>query len=90
MVDGKRKHEHNEWAKLAQNLKEKKAKKRQGGKCIAGEETKHNEVGSSILSSKELVVQQLDGEPSGVAMKYKKIGPQEFVEFDFEAVTICM
>ena len=35
-----------------------------------------------------MVVQQLECEPSGKAKKYERAGPQEFVEFNYEEVTI--
>ena len=72
--------EQSERAKLAQTLKAKKAKKRQAGKMKDEQKAKGVEARSSILNVQEMIVQQLESEPSGVAMKYKKTGPQEFVE----------
>ena len=46
------------------------------------------DIGSSILRSKEMIMQQLGSEPTGKAMKYQKVGPQEFVDFEYEEVSI--
>ena len=41
-----------------------------------------------ILQRKEIVVQLLSSEPKKTTMKYTKVGPREFVPFNFDEITI--
>ena len=43
---------------------------------------------SSILHGEEIIVQRLSSDVSGKAQKYSRIGPREFVPFEFEDVTL--
>ena len=47
-----------------------------------------NAGGSSILENKEITVQPLATEATGKAKNYERTGPQEFVPFVFDEVTI--
>ena len=42
---------------------------------------------NDILKKEEIVVQSLSAEVSGKAQKYSRMGPREFVRFEFEEVT---
>ena len=57
------------------------------GKTKSGETSK-NTCGASILENKEITVQPLATEATGKAKKYERTGPQEFVPFFYEEVTI--
>eukprot|EP00794_Sanderia_malayensis_P017134 gene17134-18852_t len=46
----------------------------------------NNKVGD-ILKKEEVVVQRLSAEVTGKAQKYSRIGPREFVRFEFDEVT---
>ena len=59
---------------------EMKAKRRKTGDSGA----KKNEKGN-ILERQELVVQRLSSEVSGKAQKYTRVGPREFVPYDWNA-----
>ena len=73
-----------EWKKFAKGIKDKRAKRnepvgdKKGKECAEG----------VVLNSREIIVQPLESEASGKAKKYERTGPQEFVEFIGEEVTI--
>ena len=68
-------------------LKEKKAKKLSNGKAKI-EETEPVGAGGNILAEKEMIVQRLASEASGKAMKYERLGPQEFIPYPHDEMTI--
>ena len=43
---------------------------------------------NDILKKEEIVVERLSAEVSGKAQKYSRMGPREFVHFEFEEVTV--
>ena len=69
-----------EWERFAKDIKHKRMQKPKS------DNTK--EIGSHILKNKELIVQPLESEPSGKAQKYERSGPQEFVPFEQDEVSI--
>ena len=82
--------EVSKWKKFAQNIKLKRtnvATKQNKTQMKCGEASK-NTCGSSILENKEITVQPLATDATGKAKKYERTGPQEFVPFFFEEVTI--
>ena len=46
-------------------------------------------VSHDILAREEVVIQRLSAEMSGKAQKYSRIGPREFVPYDYEEVTLA-
>ena len=68
-------------------MKEKKAKKLSNGKRKI-EETEPVGAGGNILAEKEMIVQRLASEASGKAMKYERLGPQEFIPYPHDEMTI--
>ena len=76
------------WAKYANSMKVKRAKK---GFTAKGKDkgADANITGAaSILEREEIVVQPLATEATGKAKKFERTGPQEFVSFLFEELTI--
>ena len=71
-----------DWEKFAQAVKNKRIKHHET------KSDKSKDVGVNILNSKEMIVQPLETDTSGKAKKYERTGPQEFVKFVFEEVTI--
>ena len=49
---------------------------------------KHKAPSQDIKQKEEIVIQRLSTEVSGKAQKYSRIGPQEFIPFDYEEVTL--
>ncbi len=43
---------------------------------------------NDILKKEEIVIQRLSAEVSGKAQKYSRIGPREFVPYEYDEVTI--
>ena len=64
-----------DWKKLQEQVKAKRAKK---GAKRSREEIKIGEI----------VVQHLSAEVNGKAQKFSRIGPREFVSFEYNEVTI--
>ena len=77
MADRKQKQK---WQDFAQKVKKKRLNKES--------EKASTDIGCHILNSKEMIVQPLESDPSGKAKKYERTGAQEFVEFDYEEVSI--
>ena len=73
--------EISKWKKFANEIKRKQAN-------VATKQTSKNAGGSSILENKEITVQPLATGATGKAKKYERTGPQEFVPFVFDEVTI--
>ena len=67
-------------------LKKERTRVKKGGK--RSDKGNSTDIGAAILKSKEIIVQPLESEASDKAKKYEHIGPQEFVEFDDNEVTI--
>ena len=83
MADEKR-DENEAWKTFAKGMKEKRTKK-------AAKSQGHGKgtgVGENILSEKEMIVQRLASEASGKAMKYERLGPQEFVTYSYDEVSL--
>ena len=78
----------NDWAKFAKKIKAKRIRTQSNNNKEAIKKNGEGKFGSTILNAGEMVVQQLESEPSGVAMKYKKTGPKEFVEFNYDEFSI--
>lgn len=72
-----------DWANFAATMKGKRLKRTSNER-----EEKKVDLGANIIRSKEMIVQQLDSQPSGVAMKYRKVGPQVFVEYDYDEISL--
>ncbi|XP_066930893.1 uncharacterized protein [Clytia hemisphaerica] len=70
------------WEERAQKLK----RKRMGQDTVKGD--KAGAVGSHILAEREMTVQRLSSVATGKAMKFNKMGPQEFVAYPFDELTI--
>ena len=66
-----------DWKKLQEQVKAKRAKK---GAKRSREEIK--------IENGEIVVQRLSAEVTGKAQKFSRIGPREFVSFEYNEVTI--
>ena len=66
-----------DWKKLQEQVKPKRAKK---GAKRSREEIK--------IEKGEIVVQRLSAEVTGKAQKFSRIGPREFVSFEYNEVTI--
>ena len=62
------------------NYKQAVANKRLGNK-------KKN-PSSDILKKEEIIIQRLSAEVSGKAQKYSRIGPREFVPYEYDEVSI--
>ena len=58
-------------------MKEKRTGKKGGG------------TSNNILAKEEVVIQRLSAEVSGKAQKYSRIGPREFVPYEYEEVTLA-
>lgn len=69
------------WGSLAKSMKNKRVHGKGTAKKSSG-------LGENILSEKEMIVQRLASEASGKAMKYERIGPQEFVTYPFDEITL--
>ena len=65
------------WKNFKTAMKEKRTGKK-GGR-----------VSHDILAREEVVIQRLSAEVSGKAQKYSRIGPREFVPYDYEEVTLA-
>ena len=65
------------WKNFKTAMKEKRTGKK-GGR-----------VSHDILAREEVVIQRLSAEVSGKAQKYSRIGPREFVPYDYEKVTLA-
>lgn len=64
------------WTKFKDQIKRKRA-------------TKRKETGKrDVRSSGEIIVQRLSSSVSGKAQKYSRVGPREFVPFEYEELTI--
>ena len=50
---------------------------------------KGDRVSHDILARKEVVIQRVSAEVSGKAQKYSRIGPREFVPYEYEEVTLA-
>ena len=50
--------------------------------------TKGKKKERCVLNSGELVVQRLSSPVSGKAQKYSRVGPREFVSFQYKEMTI--
>ena len=50
---------------------------------------KGGRVSHDILAREEVVIQWLSMHVSGKAQKYSRIGPREFVPYDYEEVTLA-
>ena len=72
------------WRKFIQDIKEKRTRKPMN---TPGKQ-KINNASSSITNKKEITVQLLASEATGKAQKFERRGPQQFVAFPFENVTI--
>ena len=72
------------WRKFVQNITEKRTRK----PVNAPGKQKVNNASSSITNKKEITVQLLANEATGKAQKFERRGPQQFVAFPFENVTI--
>ena len=82
------KRSQNTWDKFARDMKVKRMKPAVKKPTKANAENIDLCLGASILKQGEMIVQQLESEPSGKAKKYERVGAQEFVKFDHEDVTI--
>ena len=83
--------EISKWKKFANEIKRKQANvatKQKNTKSGQTSKNAGNAVGSSILENKEITVQPLATGATGKAKKYERTGPQEFVPFVFDEVTI--
>lgn len=65
------------WKNFKAAMKEKRTGKK-GGR-----------VSHAILAREEVVIQRLSAEVSGKAQKYSRIGPREFLPYDYEEVTLA-
>ena len=72
--------EKEEWRAFADEMRNK----RSGGKA----EKNKTGLGSHILVDNEMIVQRLASVATGKAMKYDRLGPQEFVPYPFKDLTI--
>ena len=72
----------NKWNKFANEMKNKR---RKGGKDV---DKPKAGVGSTILIEGEMIVQRLSNIATGKSMKYERIGPQEFVSYPYEELTL--
>lgn len=63
-----------------------KNKKRKAGKV--GEEKPKGGVGSTIVIEGEMIVQRLSNIATGKSMKYERIGPQEFVTYPYDELSL--
>ena len=78
------------WRKFANAIKAKrtnvaiKNNSKSGGKVS----NSGGQCDVSILERKELTIQPLATEATGKAKKYERTGPQEFINFPYEEVTI--
>ena len=77
-----KKDEKEKWKSFAKGISEKRMKKALNG------QGKGVGVGENILSEKEMIIQHLSSEASGKAMKYERLGPQEFVTYPFDEVSL--
>ena len=75
--------EADNWERFAAGVKNKRIKRNSVGK-----ETGKQDVGCIILKNQEMIVQLLESETPGKEKKYERAGPQEFVEFCYDGVTI--
>ena len=82
MAERKRSADRVQWENFNKKMKEKKMLRKQQPN------QKKIDIGTNIVNNQELIVQPLEGEPSGKAKKYERTGPQEFVPFEFEEVSI--
>ena len=82
MAERKRSADRVQWENFNKKMKEKKMLRKQQPN------QKKIDIGTNIVNNQELIVQSLEGEPSGKAKKYERTGPQEFVPFEFEEVSI--
>ena len=83
--------EISKWKKFANEIKRKQtnvATKQKNTKSGQTSKNAGNAGGSSILENKEITAQPLATEAAGKAKKYERTGPQEFVPFVFDEVTI--
>ena len=71
------------WKNFANNVKNKK----QNVKYNALEKRTVAES-SSMVADREMIVQRLASTATDKSMKYERIGPQEFVKYDYEELTI--
>ena len=74
-----------EWEKFNKQMKLRRTERK--GSC-SDDINKNGDNVNKILKTKEMIVQPLEGEPSGKAKKYERTGPHEFVPFNFDEVTI--
>ena len=88
MASRKRGAEQDEKEKWARFTKEMKNKRTKNIKKPSKDVNVDSSVGSNILKQGEMVVQQLESEPSGKAKKYERISAQEFVKFEYDEVTL--
>ena len=65
------------WKNFKTAMKEKRTGKKGGGSS------------NSIPAKEEVVIQRLSAEVSGKAQKYSRIGPREFVPYEYEEVTLA-
>ena len=64
------------WKNFKTAMKEKRTGKKGG-------------LSNDILAKQEVVIQRLSAEMSGKAQKYSRIGPREFVPYDYDEVTLA-
>ena len=70
------------WKQHAANLKRKR---------LGSLDKKDNDklgIGSHIMTEGEMIVQRLSSVATGKSMKYEKMGPQEFVPFPFDELSV--
>ena len=72
-----------EWVKHANEVKKKKA-----AGTAQKPENKVAAVGSHILTEGEMIVQRLNSIATGKAMKYERLGVQQFVPYPYDELTL--
>ena len=70
-----------DWAKYANDAKNKR-------KPSNNSANRKTEIGSHIVVEGEMIVQRLANIATGKAMKYEKLGPQEFVQYPYDELSI--